>query len=81
MIVTFGSGLLDALGGGGVTLNDGCGSGVESARERADSPIPFPLLPSDGEGDLGRLRVRLLSRSCRLPDCGLTSFEKNPGAI
>jgi hypothetical protein len=78
--VTFGSELCvvpEGLGGAWMIRTEGCES-VEMERVREGvGPLLLVTDGVEGVGDVGRLR----SLECRLLDCGLTSLERNPGAI
>jgi len=82
MTVTLGSELrdvLEGLGGAWVTRRGGGGFKLgDMERERGGDDDDL------GDGDPERLTPsRALARSleCRLPDGGLTNFERKPGAI
>ena len=83
MTVTLGSELREVpegLGGAGMIRTEGCGS---EDMERVGTCVLVTDGGDDdvGDGDLVRLRWSPRSLECRAPVCGLTNFEKNPGAI
>jgi hypothetical protein len=85
MTVTLGSELRDALeglGGAWITRRGGGGFKLEDMEEGERGGDDDDL--GDGDGDPERLTPSLaLARSleCRLPNGGLTNFERKPGAI
>ena len=83
MTVTLGSELREApegLGGAGMIRTEGCGS-EDMEREGTWVLVTDGADGDVGDGDLVRLRWSPRSFECRAPDCGLTNFEKKPGAI